>query len=76
LPVAAPFSVTVQASEPEPVIEFWLQLSRLKATPGVDCPVPVRLIAAVLGEALSLMLIAPLTVPETVGSKTTVREAV
>jgi len=74
LPAAA-VRVTVQASLPDPVNELVAQLSPLSvAAPLI--PVPLRLTAAALGEALSLMLIAPLAVPETVGSKTTVREAV
>ena len=74
LPAAA-VRVTVQTSLPDPVIESLLQLSPLNDASVADCPVPLRLIVAVLGEALSLMLICPLEVPDTVGSKTTVREA-
>lgn len=72
---AADDRLTVHESLPDPVIEFWLQLKAL-SRPAVASPVPLRLMPAELGEALSLMLMAPLAVPVTVGSKITERVAV
>lgn len=68
---AAAESVTVQASLPEPVMEALAQLSVL-STPAVVCPVPLRLIAAVLGDELSVSVRVPVTVPVVVGSRLTV----
>lgn len=72
---AAEFRVTEQASVPEPVKEPVAQLSPL-STPGVARPVPLRLMVAVPGDALSLKVMIPLAVPVTVGAKVTVRAAV
>ena len=47
MPVAVPLSVTVHASLPDPVIEFWLQLSWLNSTTGSDCPAAPRFIPKV-----------------------------
>jgi hypothetical protein len=74
LPAAA-LNVTVQASLPDPVNELELQLSPLSA-PAADCPVPLRLIAAVVGDALSETVTLPLAAPVTVGSKVTASVAV
>ena len=72
---AAALSVTVQASEPEPVMEPWLQL-RLLRTPGAARPLPLRVTVAVPGEALSLKVMVPAAAPTAVGLKVTVRVAV
>ena len=72
---AAADRLTVQESLPEPVIELWLQVSPL-SVPAAACPVPLRLIAAELGEALSPMLMLPLRLPVAVGAKVTARVAV
>ena len=75
---AAALRVTVHASVAEPVTELLAQLNPLKTlcTPAAARPVPLRLTVAVLGEALSLILMAPVAVPVTGGSKATVRVAV
>ena len=69
---AAAESVTVQASLADPVIELLAQLSALR-TPAAACPLPLRLMVAVLGEALSVRDRAPVAVPADVGAKLTVR---
>ena len=66
--------LTVQASLPDPVIELWLQL-RAFSVPAAACPVPLKLIVAVLGEALSLTVMLPLALPVAVGPKATERVA-
>lgn len=72
---AAAVRLTVQMSLPGPVIDAWVQVSLL-STPGAASPVPLRLMIAVLGEALSLIVMLPLAAPTTVGSKTTESAAV
>ena len=72
---AAADRLTVQASVPAPVIEFWLQL-RLLRTPGAARPMPLRVTEAELGEALSVRVMLPVVAPTAVGLKRTVREAV
>ena len=72
--LAAADSVTVQASLPEPVKEALAQLSAL-STPAVVCPVPLRLIVAVLRDELSVSVRVPVTVPVVVGSRLTVTVA-
>jgi NhaP-type Na+/H+ or K+/H+ antiporter len=66
---AAAFSVTVQASVPDPVMDALLQESALNAASGVAAvPVPLRLITAVpLVEELLMTVIAPVSVPAAAG---------
>jgi hypothetical protein len=69
---AAVFSVTVQASVAEPVIEEFEQVMALSK----GRPVPVRLIALLgLMEELLLTVTVPLAAPATVGSNCTVSVA-
>jgi hypothetical protein len=72
---AAPFSVTVQASVPDPVMDALLQESALSAAGGVSAvPVPLRLItAAPLVEELLMTVIAPVSVPAAAGLNCTFR---
>jgi hypothetical protein len=72
---AAAERLTVQLSLPAPVNEFCAQLSPLSA-PTVAWPVPLKLMVALLGEALSLRLMLPLVAPLAVGVKVTERLAV
>lgn len=74
LPAGA-LNVIVQVSLPEPENELVAQLRPLNAS-AVAIPVPARLIATVLGDALSVKVMFPLIVPASVGSKTTERVAV
>jgi hypothetical protein len=72
---AAAFSVTVQASVPDPVMDALLQESALSAAGGVSAvPVPLRLItAAPLVEELLMTVIAPVSVPAAAGLNCTFR---
>jgi hypothetical protein len=70
---AAPLSVTVQASLPDPVIDALLQESAL-SNPDTAVPVPVRPTTAVpLLEEVLWMVSAPVTAPAAVGSNFTLR---
>jgi len=69
---AAPFSETVQESDPAPVIEELVHEIAL----SVAMPVPLRLTAAVPPEAALLEMVSvPVAAPETVGSNCTCRVA-
>ena len=75
-PLPAPADrLTVQASLPAPVNDVVAQ-ARVLSTPAAAWPVPLRLTVAVLGEALSLKVMVPLTVPVAVGVKVTASAAV
>jgi hypothetical protein len=66
---AAVFSETVQASEPAPVMEAFVQVSPV----STETPVPLRLMAAVpLVVELLAMVKVPLAAPATVGANCTV----
>jgi hypothetical protein len=66
---AAAFSVTVQASVPEPVMDELLQESEVSAAAGVPVvPVPFRVMAAVaLVEELLAMVSCPVAAPSVAG---------
>jgi hypothetical protein len=72
---AAAFSVTMQESVPEPVMDALLQESALNAAAGVPAvPVPLRPITAVpLVEELLMTVIAPVSVPAAAGLNCTFR---
>jgi len=66
---AAVFSETVQASEPAPVMEAFVQVSPV----STGTPVPLRLMAAVpLVDELLAMVKVPLAAPAAVGANCTV----
>ena len=71
---AVDVSVTVHASVVAPVSELLLHVMPLSA--AVAVPVPLRLIDAVAGEALSLTVTVPVALPAVVGSNSTVSVAV